>query len=157
MGVGRRIHIVNRNFVDCPERRGPAFRYAKRFWGLSVQRSKADHEKKKPPGVEMGMDTDYLTPMAYDCIWLAEEAIDVLKTELGAACNLYPDENVYLRGILTFVKEIEEDPEGYLRWWNLFEQTDIAVFRERIRMLREHIEKTIKTPIAERGEPEFRS
>ena len=102
------------------------------------------------------MDTDYLTPMAYDCIRLADDATDVLKSELGAACSQYRGEDAYLAGILADVKEIEEDPEDYLDWWNLLEQTDIAEFRKKIRVLREHIEKTIETPTAERGEPEFK-
>lgn len=101
------------------------------------------------------MDTDYLTPMAYDCIRLADESTDVLKSEIGAACSQYQSEDEYLQGILTDVKEIEEDPEDYLDWWNLLEQIDITEFRKRIQVLHEHIEKTIKTPIAERGEPEF--
>jgi len=56
-------------------------------------------------------------------------------------------------GILTDVKEIEEDSEAYLDWWNLLEQADIGEFKNKIRVLREHIERTIGTPIAERGEP----
>ena len=102
------------------------------------------------------MDTDYLTPMAYDCIRLADDTADVLKSELGAACSQYRDEDAYLQGILADVKEIAEDPEDYLDWWNLLDHTDIAVFRKKIRVLREHIEKTINTPIAERGEPVFK-
>lgn len=103
----------------------------------------------------MGMDTDDLTPVAYDCIRLADEAVDVLKSELGAACSHYRGEDAYLAGILAYVKEIEEDPEDYLDSWNMLDQTDIAEVKNRIRVLREHIEKTIDTPIAERGEPEF--
>lgn len=102
------------------------------------------------------MDTDYLTPMAYDCIRLADDAIDVLKSEIAAACSQYRSEDEYLQGIFADVKEIEEDPEEYLDWWNLLEQTDIPEFISKIRVLRQHIEKAIKTPIAERGEPEFK-
>ena len=63
---------------------------------------------------DKGMDTDYLTSIAYDCIRLANKATDVLKSEIGAACNQYRDENEYLTGTLAYVKEIEEDPEVYL-------------------------------------------
>jgi hypothetical protein len=107
-------------------------------------------------GTEIRMDTDYLTPMAYDCIRIADDATDVLKSELGAACSQYRSEDAYLAGILADVIEIEKDPEKYLDWWNLLEQTDITEFTSKIRVLRRHIEKTIKTPIAERGEPEFK-
>lgn len=102
------------------------------------------------------MDTNYLTPMAYDCIRLADDATDVLKSELGAACTQYRSEDDYLAGILGDVKEIELDPEDYLDWWNLLDQTDVSSFLKRIRLLREHIENTIATPIAARGEPEFK-
>ncbi len=101
------------------------------------------------------MDTDYLTPMAYDCIRLADDATDVLKSEIGAACSQYRDEDAYLAGILTDIKEIEEDPEDFLAWWNLLELTNITEFRDKISVLRTHIENTISTPIAERGKPDF--
>jgi hypothetical protein len=101
------------------------------------------------------MDTDFLTQMAYDCIMLAEKATDVLMSELGAACSRYSNENEYLKGILADVKEIEEDPEEYLDSWNLLEQMDINVFKQRIHALREFIEKTITTPVNERGEREL--
>ena len=102
------------------------------------------------------MDTDYLTPMAYDCIGLADNAADTLKSELAAACGQYRTEDDYLRGILADVREIESDPFEYLDWWNMVEETDIPVFQEKIGVLRRHIEKTLRTPIAERGEPAFR-
>jgi hypothetical protein len=74
------------------------------------------------------MDTSYLTPMAYDCICLADDATDVLKSELGAACSQYQGEDSYLHGILLDVKNIEEDPEEYFDTWNLLDQTDMIVF-----------------------------
>ena len=101
------------------------------------------------------MDTNYLTPMAYDCICLADDATDVLKSEIGAACSQYSGEDAFLQGILEDVKEIEEDPEGYLDWWNLLEEVDIDEFRKKLIILRKHIEKTINAPMADRGEPEF--
>ncbi|MFT5124445.1 MAG: hypothetical protein ACI9QL_003896 [Candidatus Omnitrophota bacterium] len=97
------------------------------------------------------MDTDFLTPMARDCIRLANEAIDTLSSELGAACSQYHSEDDYLRGILDDVKEIEEDPREYLDWWNVLDKTDIAAFQDHIRILRNHIDNTIHTPLQERG------
>ena len=102
------------------------------------------------------MDTDSLTPMAYDCIRLADAATDVLKFELGAACSQYRDEDDYLRGILEDVKDIEEDPDEYLDQWNVLQQCDVDAFVQSIRTLREHIEKTIDTPILKRGEPTWK-
>jgi len=101
------------------------------------------------------MDTDYLTQMAYDCIRLANDAIDVLKSELGAACGKYRTEDEYLKGILKDVRAIEKDPRGYLDYWNLLEETDIRVFKRKLKVLRDHIERTIATPLKERGEPEW--
>lgn len=101
------------------------------------------------------MDTNCLTPMARECIGFAQDATPTLAAELGAACSQYQDEDAYLHGILADVQEIEEDPEDYLDWWNLLEEVDMKTFQRKIRVLREHIEKTIATPIAERGEPEF--
>ena len=105
--------------------------------------------------VERKMDTSYLTPMAYDCIRLADDATDVLKSEVGAACSQYRGEDAYLQGILEDVKEIEEDPEDYLDWWNLLEQVEVTEFRKKLSVLRKHIKKTINTPMADRGTPEF--
>ena len=101
------------------------------------------------------MDTDELTPMAYDCIRLADEATDVLKSELGAACSEYRTEDDYLKGILEDVQEIEKNPREYLDEWNLLDQTNIQAFKRKITILREHIEKTIATPLTERGAPEW--
>jgi hypothetical protein len=106
-------------------------------------------------GKEKSMDTDDLTPMAYECIRLADEATDMLKSELGAACSDYRTEDDYLKGILEDVKEIEEDPREYLDGWNRLDQTDIQAFKTKITILRAHIEKTIATPLTERGKPEL--
>ena len=101
------------------------------------------------------MDTDYLTPMAYGCLSFANEASDVLKSELGAMCRQSSSEDDYLQQILVEVKEIECDPKEYLDWWNLLDEIDCFVFQEKIRSLRLHIEKTLNTPIEKRGKPEF--
>lgn len=66
------------------------------------------------------MDTDYLTPMAYDCIRLADDT-DVFKSEIGAASSQNRSEDAYLAGILADVMEIEKSPEDYLDWRNLLE------------------------------------
>ncbi len=97
------------------------------------------------------MDTDYLTKMAYKCIWLAQEATDVLRIELGAACSKFKTEDDYLHGILGLVREIEENPVEYLDDWNLLEEVDIKVFRKRLEKLREYIIKTINTSLKDRG------
>jgi hypothetical protein len=98
------------------------------------------------------MDTDYLTPMAYECILLGDKASDVLKAELGAAASLFDNEEDYLHGILKHVNEIERDPEGYLDEWNLLLDIEIRLFKANLRELKKHIKRTIATPFEERGE-----
>jgi len=44
------------------------------------------------------MDTDNLTPMAYETIIKAEEVLDVLKTEIGASASDKKSEDNFLRG-----------------------------------------------------------
>jgi hypothetical protein len=46
------------------------------------------------------MDTDYLTPMAYDSLSLADKATHYLKSELGAMCRHCSSEDDYLNQIL---------------------------------------------------------
>lgn len=94
-----------------------------------------------------------MTPMAYDCIQYAYEAADVLSTEIGAACIKFKTEDEYLLGIIEHVKDIEKDPEDYLDFWNLLDNTDIGEFKRKIKALRVHIEKTIDTPFKRRGKP----
>ena len=101
------------------------------------------------------MDTDDLSSMAYDCIRYAYDVSDILKSELGAACSSFKTEDEYLSGILKHVRGIEKDSEEYLDWWNLLDQVDIKVFKRKIRALREHIEKTINTPLENRGKPRW--
>jgi len=101
------------------------------------------------------MDTNQLTPMAYEIIWLANDASHFLKSELGAACSDFHKEDDYLIGILTYIKEIEAAPIDYLDSWNIAEQTDIRKFKQKIKALRNHIEKSIATPLEKRGTPEW--
>jgi len=101
------------------------------------------------------MDTDQLTQMAYGCLRLAAHASDCLKTEIGAACSEFPDEDQYLEGMLEYVTEIEADPESFLDEWDLADDTDVRSFRQKLRVLREYIENTIATPIGQRGKTEW--
>jgi hypothetical protein len=60
------------------------------------------------------MDTNDLTDMAYACIGLADEAVDVLKSEIGAGCSHYSSEDAYLKGVLAYIRDIEDEPAGGL-------------------------------------------
>ena len=101
------------------------------------------------------MDTDQLTPMAYDSIGLAHDATDCLRSELGAICSDFRTEDDYLHGILDYVQEIEADPIEYLDSWDISEETDLGTFKHSLKLLREHIEETIATPLTQRGKPEW--
>ena len=98
------------------------------------------------------MDTDDLSEMTYESIGLAGEASGCLRAELGAACSRYQNEDDYLRGILAHVRKIARAPQNYIEEWDLGEDVDFAA---RVRALREHIEKTLALPLAERGKPGF--
>jgi len=100
------------------------------------------------------MDTDDLTPMAYDCILYANAATDVLKSELGALCSRHETEDECLRGMLQRVRSIEKHAKEYLESWNLIDEINIRIFRQHVKKLREFIEKVLATPIKERGEVE---
>ena len=98
------------------------------------------------------MDTDDLTEMAYESIIIANEITDFLKCDLGVRSKDYKDENAYLKGILKFVQKIRNDPKAYLDSWNLLEELDLDFFVNRIEYLEEHVLKTLKTSIEQRGE-----
>ena len=98
------------------------------------------------------METDDLTEMAYESIVIANAITDFLKCDLGVRSKDYKDENAYLKGILKFVRKINNDPEGYLDLWNLLEELDLTSFKKGIEFLEKHIIKTIETPIEQRGE-----
>ena len=101
------------------------------------------------------MDTDQLTKMAYGCLRLADDASDCLKTEFGAACSKFRDEDEYLERILAYVLEIEAEPESFLDEWDLVDSTNLRTFRQKLRVLREYIQRAIATPIGRRGKTEW--
>jgi hypothetical protein len=104
---------------------------------------------------EDGMDTDELTEMAYDTILLAHEALDVLSLEIGASAKDYLTEDEFLRGTLIILKDILADPESYLDSWNYFDTVNPKRFGKGIEILMNHVEKTLNTPLHERGKTVF--
>ena len=100
------------------------------------------------------MDTDQLTEMAYEIIRLAGEASGCLRAEIGAACSEFRSEDDYLHAVLAHVRSIEEAPQDYASEWNLPDDEE-AGLPAKLRELRLHVERTLATPIVERGEPEF--
>jgi hypothetical protein len=102
------------------------------------------------------MDTDDLTPMAYDIIIKADSILDVLKTEIGASCSKYDSEDSFLIGTLQFVDHKIRDPKSYLDFWNYLGEVKIDKFRKDLEYLKKSIIKIIDTPLWERGEPPFK-
>ena len=101
------------------------------------------------------MDTDYLTPMAYEVIVRAEMILDVMKLEIGASCERHETEDSFLEGTLQFVERKIEDPESYLDFWNYLDEINIDQYKNDLEELKKFIIKVIQTPLLERGEPPF--
>ena len=101
------------------------------------------------------MDTDDLTPMAYEIIILAQGEQDALQSEIGASASDYKNEEDFLSGTLNDIEEIIEDPEEYLDFWNLLDVIDLNEFNQRLQNVKMHILKTQSTSIEDRGKPLF--
>ena len=101
------------------------------------------------------MDTDYLTPMAYEVLSIAHGPHTWLTSEIGADAMNFKDEEEFLIGTLENIEEILDDPEEYLDWCDLLEVVDIKEFTERLIKIKRHIIKTQKTPIENRGKPDY--
>ena len=102
------------------------------------------------------MDTDYLTPLAYEIIIKASGILDVLKTDIAASCAKYGTEAYFLIGRLEFIDRKIRDPEPYLYFWNYLDEMDIDLFKKELKGLKKLIIKVIETPLSERGEPPFK-
>ncbi len=103
------------------------------------------------------MDTDELTPKAYEVIVLAARLFDDLKTHIGASAERFRNEDHFLRGTARLLDEIVADPEGYLDSWDQLdsiEDADIPKFIEGVRKIQNHVAATLATPQSKRGSPE---
>jgi hypothetical protein len=101
------------------------------------------------------MDTDYLTPMAYEIIVKANAILDVLKSEIGNSCERYDTEDSFLKGTLVFIDRKIRDPESFLDFWNYLEEVDIDQFKKDLECLKKFIIEVIETPLSERGKHPF--
>lgn len=101
------------------------------------------------------MDTDDLTPMAYETLSRSFDFCDVLRAEIGASAAEFRTEDDFLRGTRRYLGEILADPEGYLDSWNLLDDADVKAFVRGLNGLRAHVMTTLKTPRSQRGKPPF--
>ena len=102
------------------------------------------------------MDTDDLTPMAYETLSLAYQASDYLRAEVGAVAMRYPTEDEFLIGIRGFLQEIRRSPKEYLDSHDLVDSISVKAFVRHIDCTQAHITLTLEVPLSERGEPPFK-
>jgi hypothetical protein len=97
------------------------------------------------------MDTDELTKMAYECLRIAESTCYTLTIEFGAMSNNFKSENDYLKGILKRAKNIKRRPLEFIEYWGLEKELSRKSLISCLKNLENHIEKTLETPIQDRG------
>ena len=101
------------------------------------------------------MDTDDLTPMAYETITLAGDVLVVLRVEVGALTIGKLTEDDFLSSVREHLQGILRFPRRYLDAWNCLDTTDIRDFKNGVEKLLCHIERTLGTPLDQRGKPPF--
>ena len=101
------------------------------------------------------MDTDDLTPMAYETLSLACKVCGPLRVEIGASAAAFKAEDEFLRGVSGFMQELLDAPEEYLDLWDLLDDVELGAFVEGVRRVKAHVGATLKTPIVGRGKPPF--
>jgi len=114
-------------------------------------RTAADAERWQ----QIEMDTDDLTALAYETISRAGEVLDVLRAEIGASAREYRTEDEFLNGTMRWLDEILDDPREYLDSRNYLDTIDETRFVSGVRDLKSHIQKTMTTPLTERGDAAF--
>jgi hypothetical protein len=97
------------------------------------------------------MDTDDLTPMAYETISRAGDVLDVLRSEIGASASGKKTEDEFLRGVRSHLREILRSANSYLDDWNYLDTVNVRDFRAGVKVVLAHVEKTMATPVAQRG------
>jgi hypothetical protein len=102
------------------------------------------------------MDTDDLTPMAYETIIRAQEVLDVLRSEIGASASDKKSEDDFLRGVRAHLRGILRSAREYLDSWNYLDSVDIRSFRKGVKEILAYVEQTLATPYEQRGAPPFK-
>ena len=103
------------------------------------------------------MDTDDLTPMAYETLSLAYQACEPMRAEIGVAAADYITEDEFLADVGKFMEEILETPEDYLESWDLLGEVELEAFVDGVRHIQAHLAATLITPRKQRGKPPFES
>jgi hypothetical protein len=100
------------------------------------------------------VDTDSLTPMAYETISRAGDVLDVLRSEIGASASDKKTEDDFLRGVRSHLRGALRSAREYLDGWNYLDTVSVREFRRGVEELLEHVDRTLATPIAKRGDRE---
>jgi hypothetical protein len=93
--------------------------------------------------------------MAYRTIILADDASDILKCEFGVLCGKCRTEDEYLAHVLEYVAALSKEPEDFLDYWGLLDDTDVRTFVAKLDIVRRHVDTTLQTPHEKRGKPAF--
>lgn len=101
------------------------------------------------------MDTDDLTPMAYEIVSRAGCVLDVLRAEIGASAMNKKTEDDFLRGVRSHLRSILRSASSYLELWNYLESVDVRAFRKEVKQLLVFVEQTLETPFEERVNDEY--
>jgi hypothetical protein len=101
------------------------------------------------------MDTDELTEMAHECLRIAESTCHTLTLVFGAMSDHFNNEDEYLKGVLGRVKSIKKHPSEFIENWGLEEELSPKSLKACLINLVDHIEKTLETPIQNRGPTAF--
>jgi len=102
------------------------------------------------------MDTDDLTPMAYETIVKAQEVLEVLRREIGASASDKKNEDDFLRGVRAHLRGVLRSAREYLDDWNYLDYVDIKSFRRDVKVILTHVDQTLSTPYDQRGTPPFK-
>jgi hypothetical protein len=102
------------------------------------------------------MDTDDLTPMAYETISRAGNVLDVLRSEIGASAQAKKTEEDFLRGVRAHLRTILRSAREYLDYWNYLGTIDRCAFRKDVQNLLTYVETTLATSYEQRGGRKFK-
>ncbi len=96
------------------------------------------------------MDTNDLTPMAYEVIIRAEDVLDVLRSEIGASAAGKMSEDEFLLGVQRQLRALLRSASSYLDDWGYLDEVEIKAFRAGVKNLLGFVEQTLGTPYDER-------
>lgn len=99
------------------------------------------------------MDTDDLTEDAYEAIRIARQGSPLIGAQLAVCGSRVQTEDDFLRAMVAHLHDILEDPREEADWLDgELSERELASLCLKVKR---HIERTLSTPIADRGKPPF--